>query len=264
VRLLVSLAGVLALVVAVPSARADGDPASDVLVTGNVFLPYPAPSKAAASALAREVAAAYSRGYRLKVAVIAGPMDLGAIPSLFGRPADYARFLGQELQFVYVGPLLIVMPAGFGIYDGGRSTQAEERVLARARVPGTSADALTTSAARVVHELVAAGALRSKDIKAPYAGAVTSSGRRGSAMKLHYVMYDDSGRSRAEVSVLARAGHVVARLTVPFRTVRVGESYSLAWRVPARPARAPLSFCIVAFDPSGNRSRRSCASLHVL
>jgi len=28
------------------------------------------------------------------------------------------RFLGLELATVYVGPLLIVMPAGFGIYDG--------------------------------------------------------------------------------------------------------------------------------------------------
>ena len=36
------------------------------------------------------------RGFPLKVAVIARRADLGAIPSLFGQPREYARFLGQE------------------------------------------------------------------------------------------------------------------------------------------------------------------------
>ena len=52
------------------------------------------------------------RGYRVKVAVIASGADLGAIPSLFGKPTEYSRFLGVELSMYYVGPLLIVMPAG--------------------------------------------------------------------------------------------------------------------------------------------------------
>ena len=64
------------------------------------------------------------RGDRVKVALIYTAEDLGAIPSLFGQPGEYA-----QLGLWYVGPLLVVMPAGFGVYDGGRSTAAAEQVL---------------------------------------------------------------------------------------------------------------------------------------
>jgi hypothetical protein len=90
-------------------ARADGDPASDILVSANLSLPYPPPSGAAQQELKRAVDAVYRHRHRIKVAVIASEQDLGAIPSLFGKPADYARFLGQELSYVYIGPLLIVI-----------------------------------------------------------------------------------------------------------------------------------------------------------
>src|SRR5262249_50781056 len=73
---------------------------------------------------------------------------LGAIPSLFGKPTEYARFLGTELSMTYVGPLLIVMPEGYGIYDGGRSTAAEQAVLSKLAVDGSTKDALVASAAK--------------------------------------------------------------------------------------------------------------------
>ena len=69
------------------SARADGDPASDTLVFTNAFLPSQAPSKGASDALLAQIAAVYAAGYRVKVAVVAARYDLGAIPSLFDRPA---------------------------------------------------------------------------------------------------------------------------------------------------------------------------------
>jgi hypothetical protein len=56
---------VLALVAALSmpaAARADGDPASDVLVYKNIYLPYAAPARSAASALEQGVAEAYARG----------------------------------------------------------------------------------------------------------------------------------------------------------------------------------------------------------
>ena len=112
-------------------ARADGDPASDVLLLRNVFLPYEAPSPSVAGALEQAANAVYLHGDRLKVAVIYSRDDLGAIPSLFGQPAQYAQFLGIELGLWYVGPLLVVMPNGVGIYDGGRPTAAEQQVFAR-------------------------------------------------------------------------------------------------------------------------------------
>src|SRR5207253_9142514 len=97
-------------------ARADGDPASDVLPTDSIYFPLSAPSADAQSSLTSAVSAVYANGDRVKVAVIATADDLGAIPSLMNKPDDYARFLGQELMGFYVGPLLIAMPGGRGVY----------------------------------------------------------------------------------------------------------------------------------------------------
>jgi hypothetical protein len=161
----------VAFCVVVPSAAANGDPASDVLPTQNIYLPYEAPSAAAAKTLKRAVEAAYARHFRVKVAVIANQIDLGDVPSLWGKPNQYARFLGTELDPFYVGPLLIVMPAGFGVYDGGRSVAAEERILGSIAVKGADSDSLTSTAADVVTRLLKARALRSKDAaRAPRPG----------------------------------------------------------------------------------------------
>jgi hypothetical protein len=111
---------VVLLALSSSAAFADGDPASDTLIFENVYFPYPAPGQQPSAALSAATRSVYARGYRIKVAVIASATDLGSIPSLFDKPADYAKFLGQELGLYYIGPLLIVMPAGFGIYDGGR------------------------------------------------------------------------------------------------------------------------------------------------
>jgi hypothetical protein len=156
--------------------RADGDPASDTLLAEDAYLPFPSPGADVSARLKSAVAAAYTRGYLLKVAVIATVNDLGAIPSLFGKPNEYASFLGQEIKFYYGGPLLIVMPAGFGIYDQGLATTAEEKVLAGRTVKSDSADTLTASAADAVQALVAAGALKSKDTTPPYVGMLPAGG----------------------------------------------------------------------------------------
>ena len=135
------LAGVL-LALTCSAARADGDPASDTLIFQNVFLPYPTPPKEITKPLAAAVSDVYAKSYRVKVAVIASPQDLGAVPSLFDKPVEYAQFLGTELGLYYIGPLLIVMPAGYGIYDGGRTVVAEETVLAKLPLPGRPATRL--------------------------------------------------------------------------------------------------------------------------
>jgi hypothetical protein len=264
-RLTVSfvLAAFLALL-AVAAAPADGDPASDVLITTNVYLPYAAPpSKDVTAKLSREVAAVYARNDRIKVAVIATATDLGAIPSLFGKPTEYATFLGQELSSYYVGPLLIVMPAGFGIYDGGRSVAAESRVLDRMSVGGRSPDDLTRAAATAVRALRNAGALKSKDVRPPFVAPVFSRGARGKPMRLNYAVFDDSGRSRAVVTVLALPRKVLATFRIPLRSVRFGVTYSVTWRVPAKLPRGKLSLCVTAADASGNRAPKSCLPLKI-
>jgi hypothetical protein len=254
-RVLVAL--VLLLSIA-PVAVADGDPASDVLIDRNVFLPYPPPSAASAGSLEREVSAAYAKNFRVKVAVIAAPSDLGSIPSLFAKPDQYAAFLGQELELYYVGPLLIVMPAGYGVYDGGRTTKAERKVLATASLPGSDAAALASSAARVVHRLVAAGALKSKDVTRPYVAPAVATVRPGHRTRLYYQVFDDSGKTRERLAVRGPGNRVVKSWRTNMRRTSPGRSYSVAWLVAGK-VRGPLHFCVAAYDPSGNHAATQCA-----
>lgn len=115
---LIALAAALAAGLAV-EARADADPASDMLYTGDVFLPYEPVSPAAAAELRDAVRASRANGKAIKVAVIATKGDLGGVPTLFGNPLYYARFLGAELQFLYSGKLLVVMPQGAALSQRG-------------------------------------------------------------------------------------------------------------------------------------------------
>ena len=99
---LIALVAALAAGVAA-GARADADPASDMLYTGDVFLPYEHVSPEVATELRSAVRDARGEGKPIKVAVIATKRDLGGVPTLFGNPLYYARFLGAELQFLYSG-----------------------------------------------------------------------------------------------------------------------------------------------------------------
>ena len=252
----------LLAVLVVPAARADGDPASDYLVTQNVFLGVALPHRDAIAALDAAVASVYAHGERVRVAVVATPTDLGSIPSLFGRPAGYAKFLGTELRDYYIGPLLVVMPAGFGIYDGGRSVAAETPVLARRPRPGTTRDELAGAAAAAVDALRSAHALGSKDVLAPVAAPVTSSGTAGHPMTLRYLVSDDSGRSSVVLQVTVGAV-TVKTIAVPLAPVSGQKTYSVVWNVPATLPAGAARLCITARDPAGHRSRRYCTAIDV-
>jgi hypothetical protein len=131
---LVLLAAGLAFAV-VPAARADGDPASDYLITQKVFFPYDlkvAPAKQ--QQLVALVDEANRAGFTLRVAVVWSSYDLGSITSLWGKPPLYARFLGEELKFLYKNRLLVVMPTGFGFNWPGHPTTSEYKVLSKIRV----------------------------------------------------------------------------------------------------------------------------------
>jgi hypothetical protein len=253
------LAAVAAVAVFVaPVSRADGDPASDVLLTQNVYFPYDAPSQSSEAALQEVVSGVYAHGNRVKVALIDDQTDLGSIPSLFGRPGDYAHFLGIELGVWYVGPLLVVMPAGFGIYDGGRSTAAEDAILRSLHVDASSPDGLTRSATTAVQQLSAASALESADVRAPLVTAYPASAHLGKPATLHFDVFDDSGRSSAVVRVY-EGGAPVATLSSK-TSFQIGTRHAeVTWPVPRRLRSRQLRFCVVATDPSGNRSAPACA-----
>ena len=118
-------------------ARADGDPASDVLLSQPLFLPQDAGASAAEQAqLASLLASAHGRGFPARVAVIAGPVDLGSVSALWRQPENYARFLGQELSLNFKGPVVVVMANGYGFYERGAQSASEQQALRRLPAPG--------------------------------------------------------------------------------------------------------------------------------
>jgi hypothetical protein len=97
------------------AAHADGDPASDVLLLQDVYLPYqPVVPKPVGDALTRTVKQLRAKGFPLKVAIIASTTDLGTVPQFLGRPNPYAAFLESEIKFNKAKQLLVVMQAGYG------------------------------------------------------------------------------------------------------------------------------------------------------
>jgi hypothetical protein len=143
--------GALALVPA--AARADGDPASDILYNGRVFFPFETKISAQNQQdLQQVVDAAWKAGFPIKVAVISAAYDLGSVGALWEKPQLYSKFLGSELAFLYKGRLLIVMPNGFGLNNG---TAAERKLLKRVPI-GQGGNGMTASAAAAVRALAAA------------------------------------------------------------------------------------------------------------
>jgi hypothetical protein len=148
---------VLACLVVAPLARADGDPASDYLLTQPVFLPPDVVMKKGdADRLTSVVEAAKKKGYEIRVGLIGTRYDLGSVSALYLKPRPYAHFLGQELQFVYKGRLLVAMPNGYGVSVGGKPWPAGAKIVARLPPPGSSGPALAAGAAKAVEDLAAA------------------------------------------------------------------------------------------------------------
>lgn len=136
-------------------AIADADPASDVLLAADVFYPYSPPVPARLQSLINgEAAAAQRAHFPVKVAIIAAPTDLGAIPELFGKPRQYAAFLDQEISFGSKVPLLVVMPDGYG--TAGVSRAAAAAIAALGKPPAGGGSALAQAAIPAVRTLAAA------------------------------------------------------------------------------------------------------------
>jgi len=136
------------------SALADGDPASDVLATQSLFLPQDAGIPLAQqNQLTALLGRAASSGYQIRVAIIASSSDLGSVTELWRQPRTYARFLGQELSLAYHGPLLVVMPNGFGLVSLNPSAPADAAALAGVRIAAVGGPGLGTAALTAVQRL---------------------------------------------------------------------------------------------------------------
>lgn len=176
-------------------AFANGDPASHVLPTEDIFLSSdPGLCSAPARRLSALTDATKRAGLLVKVAVIGAPADLGDVPQLFDRPVEYARFLGPELdpglargrQAKHPYRLLVVMPAGFGLYRGEpREAKALERL---ARPKGGSSEALTRAAYRGVQS-IARSAGKRMGAPRPKAGCVSAEGSSSSSSSSSVLMF---------------------------------------------------------------------------
>ncbi len=154
-----------------PAAKADGDPASDVLATQSLFLPQDAAlPPARQNQLVGLIGEASRAGYPIRVALIASATDLGSITELWHQPQSYAQFLGVELSLVYHGPLLVVMPNGFGLYGFPRPPAAERSALGGAN----PTSGLGTATETAIRSLAAAAG---HPLSVPAAAATTPVGK---------------------------------------------------------------------------------------
>ena len=138
------------MLIAVPAARADGDPASDYLLGQPSFIPPDAGVPSGyANQLDQTLAEAKAAGFETRVALVASRYDMGSVGVLFKQPKRYARFLGEELSFVYRGRLIVVMPNGIGVSRNGRRSPTEQAIADRLPAPGPSGAGLASTATRL-------------------------------------------------------------------------------------------------------------------
>jgi hypothetical protein len=169
--------------IATRPARADGDPASDYLVSQQAFLSYDAKiPRALQHKLLAAVASANKHGFPIKVALIWTSYDLGSVPQLFGKPKTYARFLDAEDSKCWWGAgcgagrfktttrLLVVMPNGLGFAQWKHNPSAGYRTLAGIKVTRTPAGLATAATTAVIKLAAGAG------VKVSTSGGSTQTG----------------------------------------------------------------------------------------
>jgi hypothetical protein len=145
---------------AAPTALADGDPASDVLVGRSLFNPIDSGvSQKSQAQLESLLAASRRAGFPIRVALIAKASDLGTASTLWNKPPkDYAYYLWTELSLQYGGQVLVVMPSGFGLYGPSNGPHVVSAAEAAVRAPAPGPGEQLASSARAAVPLLAAAA----------------------------------------------------------------------------------------------------------
>lgn len=171
----VLILAVLAAALAAPVARADGDPASDYLITQQVFYPYYSNvPKATLQQLEGTVADANKKHFTIRVAVITSPYDLGSLSALWQKPQPYCRFLSLELAFAYKNRLLVVTPNGYGYVEKTKPAPAKLALL-RTLPIGKGTDGLLQTADTAVRLLAAKAGVKLPAVSASTGGGSGSS-----------------------------------------------------------------------------------------
>lgn len=139
------------------TARADGDPGSDVLVYQPLFLAADSGISVSEQVqLGNLIHRADRAGFPVRVAIIAKRDDLGSVTPLWQRPQTYARYLGIELSLAYKGRLLVVMPNGLGFNWPGHAALPSYRILDHIR-SGGGAQLVNATQQAITRLAVAAG-----------------------------------------------------------------------------------------------------------
>ena len=189
------VAGLLIALVIAPSALADGDPASDILVSPDmrVYMTNGATDSSLEKTVQSTAQSVSDAGLPIKVAIIGNKTDLGAVPQLWAKPQTYARFLGAELRFVYKDTLLVVMPQGFGIngpFSQSRALAALQGIDPRKDTTpkglANSADLALRARAKADGKTIAGGGAGGTDIPWPLiaAGVMVLAGAGGAVLIL--------------------------------------------------------------------------------
>jgi len=173
--LLALLLAAAALGTAVPAALADADPPSDVLLLQSVYYPYQPPvSDKLRRTLDKVVLDAKTAGYPVKVAMVESTVDLGAIPQLFGRPAEYAPFLGREIAFKSKDPLLVVMSPAIATYNV--TPKAQQAIQGIKIDASKQSDGLVAAAIEAVPKMATASGHPVAAVPVPSTGGGKKSG----------------------------------------------------------------------------------------
>jgi hypothetical protein len=157
----VAFAAALTLLALPAVAYANGDPASDYLLVQKLFLPASTKiDQAEVNRLNALLTSAERDNFKIRVAVILSPADLGTAFSLYRKPQRYAEFLGLELSFVYRDRLLVVMPNGYGFSVRGKPDPKTSRLLQPLPPPGHDATQEVRGAQTAVRKLALASGHR--------------------------------------------------------------------------------------------------------
>jgi hypothetical protein len=194
------------------TARADGDPCSDFLLVQSLCVPLNRPSQAHIDQLQKTIDAARKNGYEVRVAVIASPQDLGAVPQFFGRPQPYATFLDAELQGGYRGRLLVVMAAGYGVRSHAKADkQMQQAIKGLAPPSDPTPNGLMTAGVTAVRTLAQDAGVQVPAIPLEQTGQPSGSGSGGTSVSTTTFVVV------LVVGVLALGGIVAAILLWPGR-----------------------------------------------
>ena len=198
------LAVAAACLLAPATARANGDPASDYLLTQDLFLPFTTKiDRGEVTRLTGLLKNGKEQKYPIRVALIQSPSDLGTAFSLFRKPQRYSEFLGLELSFVYRGRLLVVMPNGYGYAVNGVPDAKSSAVLAKLPSAGADATKEVKAATVAVQALASASGVQ---VTAPKGGGTTARDRitiaaiatAGIALIAAFVLYRRQRRTLPE------------------------------------------------------------------